>query len=995
MYNDKILNIANTAQQKAIKHPLSPLMIIAGAGTGKTFTLENRIVYMIKKQNVDPSNILTITYTEKAARELKARTIKNVGNEAQAMFVGTFHSFCYLIIKNFVKNNNSSILIDQSEAIHMLLNRYDDLHPFESNEFSMNPKTSVIDSFIPFFNRIRDELIDLDHINLNELEAHYKDNLELYYQIKDLLRIYPIFQKWKKEQNLIDYNDMITDAFHYLKNDHLLLKEIQDKYKHIIIDEFQDNNFALNEIVRMIAGKEQSITVVGDDDQVIYSFRGANSYNISTFHNTYANHPKYKSITLEENYRSSQTILDLANQSISKNVDRIEKKLISNKNNKGVKPIRFWGEKPEQLDFIINEIIKLKNDYSYKDIAILCRTHSQSAQVIEYLDKYGMPNKSPRRGLFSIPAVKDLVSWMQIIGKGNSENIALYRILRNNCGDKIAHDIFTKYSSRSEISIFDIIKKDVKLIKNNNSIKQIIDLIDHFQNIIHKRSAGELVWQICEKLNFLKKRAKRYMVDDHYAILNIGDLLSRAQKFSDSIPNKKQDNLYAFNIYIEAIMSSGGLPSVSPLENNQTEFITVNTVHGVKGGEFKIVFLPFQRTSSFPITFKSEKKIKNPPDILLNYSNHTDLTPKEHYYQEEKRLFYVAITRAKELLYILAPKKATSKFIKELPDELMNDRIEDKIDLKINSYSKLKIKYSRMLQDALSNDQYSLIKEITDLLIIIDRHEAGEDYSIGNSELEIELKNDLEVEFVPDIPEQIILSASSLETYISCPLKFRMSKIDKIPQTASKPELVFGNIIHKTLQRFHEKNKPINQNRILRIFEEEWQPGKFEYRVREEKFKSQGKDMLSHYYQHTKKTNPDVIETEYSFNFQIENITIVGTIDRIDKSKDNNISIIDYKTSKTPTNAKSSLQLAIYSLFLEQSEEKIISGAPISSSLYFLRNNEDPIREHTFNYDELRIVEKKIFQVADGIKNKNFEPIKGHHCNWCDYKDLSCPIWEG
>ena len=994
MHNDQILTIANSAQRKAITHPTAPLMIIAGAGTGKTFTLENRIVYLIKKYNIPPDYILTITYTEKAARELKTRVIDNVGQKANAMFVGTFHSFCYQIMKNFVPESSPSTLIDQSEAIHMLLDRYDEFHPLESEEFSINPKTAVTDSFIPFFNRLRDELIDLDHINLDDLKTHYEDNPELFYQIKDLLRIYPIFQGWKNERNLIDYNDMIRDAFDLLKNDSDLLTLIQNKYKHIIIDEFQDNNFALNEIVRLIAGNKQSITVVGDDDQVIYSFRGANSYNISTFQNTYSNHPQYRSITLERNYRSSQSILDISNQSISNNIDRIEKDLISNQTDRGIKPARFWGDKADQLDFIINEITKLKNDYNYNEIAILCRTHSQSLQVAEYLDKYGIPNQSPRRGLFSIPAVKDLVSWMQVIGKGTSQNVALYRILKGECGAEIAHNVFKKYSSKDATSILDIIRDDTDLIKKNNSIKKIINLIDHFQNIIHKRSAGEIVWEICEKLKILKTKSKRYMIDDHYAVLNVGDLLLRAQKFSDSIPNKKSDNLYSFNTYIEAIMNSGGLPSISPLIGNKNDYITVNTVHGVKGGEFNIVFLPFQRTSSFPLNYRSEKRIKNPPDILLNYLNHTDLTPKEHHYQEERRLFYVAITRAKELLYILAPEKATSRFIKELPNELMEDRLKHEDNLEMKSYSKLKIKYSRMLQDALSNNQYSLIKSISDLLIVIDKHEAGETYSIGDSDIEAELKIDLESDFLPEVPEQITLSASSLDIYIACPLKFRMSKIDKIPQAASKPELVFGNIIHRVLQRFHEKDKPLKEDRIHRLLEEEWQPGKFEYRVREEKFKSQGMEMLTAYYKNIEKTNPKVLETEYSFNFQIDNISITGAIDRIDKSGDNDISVVDYKTSKTPTSAKSSLQLAVYSLFLEQSEEPTINGIPSSSSLYFLRNEEDPIREHTFSKDELRSVEKKILEVADGIKRKNFAPKKGNHCNWCDYKDLSCPIWE-
>ena len=152
--------------------------------------------------------------------------------------------------------------------------------------------------------------------------------------------------------------------------------------------------------------------------------------------------------------------------------------------------------------------------------------------------------------------------------------------------------------------------------------------------------------------------------------------------------------------------------------------------------------------------------------------------------------------------------------------------------------------------------------------------------------------------------------------------------------------------------------------------------------------------MLVSYHKSVEGSPPNVLKTEYEFSFQIDNITIVGTIDRIDKSSNDNISIIDYKTSKTPTSAKSSMQLAVYSLYLEQSNDPIISGIPSSSSLYFLRNDENPLREHTFTNDELRSTTDKIIEVADGIKNKEFDPKKGNHCNWCDYKDLSCPIWE-
>ena len=990
MHLNKILEIANPKQLEAIKHPLAPLMIIAGAGTGKTFTLENRIVYMIQKYNVDPKNILTITYTEKAANELKFRLLNKVGQKVHPMFIGTFHSFCYKLMKDFFRNNaTASILIDQSEAVHMLLERYDDFYPLLSDEFSLNPKAAVIESFIPFFNRIRDELIDIKTIDYENLEKFYENNQELFFQLKDLLRIYPIFQKWKKENNFIDYNDMIKDAYNSLKNDKAVLNDVRNKFKHIIIDEFQDNNYALNEIARLISGKNESITVVGDDDQVIYSFRGANAFNISTFENTYKSNNQYKTITLETNYRSSQPILDLANHSIKNNKERKEKSLWSNSTLSEIKPVLFNGEKNDQITFISDKINQLKKDFPYKEMAILCRTHQQSIQIIDHLNSLGIPNRSSKRNLFNIAQVKDLLAWIQLIAKGKYYEIALFRILKNKSGYENAHIFFNKSWEENKSGLN---SETIKTDKASKFINEITLIIEYFKRIAHKRSAGEIVWELCEKLKILKNKSRRYLLQDQYEILNISSIISNAQKFSNNTNNKKNDNIFRFNRFLEDIMTSGGLPSLEPAINKDYDAVTINTVHGVKGGEFEIVFLPFQRSASFPLNFKSEKKIKNPPDILLNYENYTDLSPKEHHYQEERRLFYVAITRAKNLLYILAPTKATSKFVKELPEEIMDKKTTNNQEDKHILRSELKIKYSKMMQDALSENQYAIIKELANILSIIDKYENNENYVLDNSELHQQLKSDLKTTFTPEIPNQISLSASAIETYLACPLKYRMSKIDKIPQTSSKPELVFGNIIHKVLQRFHEKDKNLNEQRALRLLNEEWQSGMFEYKIREEKFKTQGIEMLTHYVKNISKSPPNVIATELNFTFQLNDITIAGTIDRLDK--EDGIVITDYKTSKSSTKAKTSLQLAIYSLFLEQTEDLVLRGIPEISKLYFLRDFEDPIKEHAFSIDELRDTEQKIIEVSKGIRKKDFNPKKGNHCNWCDYKYLACPVWE-
>ena len=327
-------------------------MILAGAGTGKTFTLETRIIHLIDHYTIDPKYILAITYTEKAAQELKSRIVDRVGIQAYAMTVNTFHSFCFRVLKEFSIGPLPQLL-DESEAIHMFLERFDELKPFASDEFPLDPQKAVTESFIPCFNRMKDELINPDQMEIPEATDDGPITEEIANQLRDLKRIYPMFQAWKKKINVVDYGDMILSAYTLLTSDPSVLKEVQDQFRHIIVDEFQDNNFALNEIMGLIAGQRKFITVVGDDDQVIYSFRGANSYNIQAFEDRYAGHTDYKPVALEKNYRSSQPILDLANASISHNVDRMEKTLVSGLDREPLKPIRFWGEKEDQLKFLI------------------------------------------------------------------------------------------------------------------------------------------------------------------------------------------------------------------------------------------------------------------------------------------------------------------------------------------------------------------------------------------------------------------------------------------------------------------------------------------------------------------------------------------------------------------------------------------------------------------------------------------------------------------
>ncbi|MDP6276468.1 MAG: UvrD-helicase domain-containing protein, partial [Candidatus Marinimicrobia bacterium] len=303
----------NEQQRKAIEHPPGPLMILAGAGTGKTFTLLHRIRHLISSDQIQPEHVLLLTFTEKATTEARETIHDILGEKAESIFVGTFHSFCHSIMRRYGPAERvDDVLWQESDILYYLINHFDEMDFIRSRVFSDNPIKAIRESFIPFFNRVSDELLspaelesklkDMD--NSQEWFAHNFPGIhdkntrfdDVAFQLHDLVQAYSFFQKTKADNNALDFGDMILDCFEVLKKSQSVLKQVREEYRHIFIDEYQDNNYALNKIVNLIAENDPSITVVGDEDQCIYSFRGANYYNIADFRNRYESHPNYAEI---------------------------------------------------------------------------------------------------------------------------------------------------------------------------------------------------------------------------------------------------------------------------------------------------------------------------------------------------------------------------------------------------------------------------------------------------------------------------------------------------------------------------------------------------------------------------------------------------------------------------------------------------------------------------------------------------------------------------
>ena len=636
----EILKGLNDKQYEAVVNTDGPVLVIAGAGSGKTKVLTHKIAYLIQEKNILPWNILAITFTNKAANEMKERIAGLVGETAKDIWMGTFHSICVRILRKHIDQigyDSSFIIFDTSDQKSLIKKCLKELQ-IDDKQFSEKI--------------VQTEISNAKNDMLEPGEYAFKVHGD--FRRERIATVYELYQKKLKENNAIDFDDIINFTIKIFNERPEIANYYSSKFKYVLVDEYQDTNKSQFTLVKMLAEVNQNITVVGDNDQGIYSFRGADIANILNFEKDFKN---TKIIKLEQNYRCTGNILKAANAIIKNNETKYEKKLWTQNDDGALPRVYSADNEYDEASFIVEQISRLKREenYKYSDFAILYRMNTQSRAIEDILRREAIPYKMVG-GLkfYERKEIKDIISYLRL-AQNPSDNLSLIRIInepKRGIG-KTSLDQVEQMANHNETSMYEIIK-DANLYGLNRvylKSREFIDLIEDARAKKDTMKVSEFIQYILKKSGYIKALEEEKTIEAENRLENLDEFLTVAMEFEkEEAENTLQD-------FLEGMTLSSDIDNVEETEDS----VTLMTLHSAKGLEFPAVFLVGMEEGIFP-GFRS---IGEPEAI-----------------EEERRLCYVGVTRARENLFLTCSKMRTvfgstscnapSRFLEEIPQELLD-----------------------------------------------------------------------------------------------------------------------------------------------------------------------------------------------------------------------------------------------------------------------------------------------------------------------------------
>ena len=641
-----IYDTLNEDQKKAVFQTEGPVLILAGAGSGKTRTLTHRIAYMIEENGVNPWNILAITFTNKAAGEMRERVDKIVGFGAESIWVSTFHSTCVRILRRYADrlgyDNHFAIYDtdDQKAIIKDICKR-----------LQIDTKNIKERALMGAISSAKDELISPDEYALNTFGDFRKQKIA---------QAYREYQEALKKSNAMDFDDLIMKTVELFKACPEVLDSYQKRFKYIMVDEYQDTNTAQFELIRLLAASHHNLCVVGDDDQSSYKFRGANIRNILDFEKVY---PEAEVIRLEQNYRSSQNVLDAANAVIRNNKGRKDKTLWTDQGEGNRIHFRQFDNAYEEAEFIADDIARKKREgmVEYGDVAVLFRTNAQARLIEEKMIISGIPyDVVGGTNFYARREIKDLLAYLKTIDNGR-DDLSVKRIInvpKRGIGATTIAKV-QDYADMREISFYDALRQADEIMglgKAIEKIRQFVTMIQSFRSKLEYYGLEDLINDVIKTTGYLQELEASDEEDAENRIENIDELVSKVVSFEESHDRP------TLGEFLEEVALVSDIDRVEEGSNR----VLLMTLHSAKGLEFPHVYMAGMEDGIFPSYMTI---VSDDPDEI----------------EEERRLAYVGITRAKEDLTLCYAKlrmvrgetqmNAISRFVKEIPEGLMDGRV--------------------------------------------------------------------------------------------------------------------------------------------------------------------------------------------------------------------------------------------------------------------------------------------------------------------------------
>ncbi len=936
----------NVEQKKAVTHKNGPLLIIAGAGTGKTAVITRRIAHIIEQKWAKASEILALTFTEKAAAEMETRVDELVPYGYTDMWISTFHAFGDRFLRDYAIHlglpANFKVLTATEQAIFIRQN----IFAFDLKHFRpIADPLSHIRELLIHFSRLKDELISLDEylawakIQNSKFKAQKEEEKIEAEKTLELASAYARYQELMIQSGNLDFGDQIFLTYKLIKEDKKVLLDCQNKFKFILVDEFQDTNFAQNELIKLIAGKNGNITVVGDDDQSIYRFRGAAISNILDFKKFYL---KTKEIVLNQNYRSTAEILNSSYKLIQhNNPDRLEvqnninKKLTTQKHGPSPELI-FCDTLSSEADSVVRKIgeCKEKNQYCNNDFAILVRANNQAEPFIQSLNLAGIPSIfSGASGLFSQPEIKMLIAFLKCLAY-TDDNLAFYQLATSeiySVTHKILSEVYTLARRNNQ--------EVIEIAKTKKELSNIAADIEKFRE---KKNdpVGELLYNFLTEKGYLKKISGQSTAEGELKIHNIAKFFDRIATFNHSSDSR---DVLSFLQNLELILEAGDDTAASDIDPDLNA-VNILTAHAAKGLEWSVVFVVNLVADRFPAR-KRREQLPIPEELIKER-----LPVGDWHLEEERRLFYVATTRAKDLLFLTAAEdyggkraKKLSQFVLEFLDEVNPEKLKRKLSPveKIERFKKL------------SAPSFKLPVKFSERILRLSRQQ--------------------------------------IDDYFSCPKKFYFAHIIKIPLLENQ-QLMYGTAIHAALDHYFARKIAGNKLSLEQLhsdFRQAFKNVGFITREQEELRFKQGIDSLTRFFDADQKDQLKPSKVEEVFEFTHGDVKIRGRFDLVYKAGES-AEIRDFKTSDVKEQKDAdrriaqSSQMMIYALAWEKKYDLIPK-----TSLYFIESGLKG--ETTYKKNDLEETKKMISEVGEGIRAKKLEAKPDvFQCKYCPYCDI-CP----